>query len=62
MINTENNESVLNVVQKKEFIKNIYSKIVNLENEVEVGESLTSAVLKNVKRGKLTVYANVEKL
>lgn len=62
MINTENNESVLDVVQKKEFIKNIYSKIVNLENEVEVGESLTSAVLKNVKRGKLTVYANVEKL
>lgn len=62
MINTENNESVLDVVQKKEFIRNIYSKIVNLENEVEVGESLTSAVLKNVKRGKLTVYANVEKL
>lgn len=62
MINTENNESVLDVVQKKEFIKNIYSKIVNLENEVEVGESLTSAVLKNVKRGKLTVYANIEKL
>ena len=62
MINTENNESVLDVVQKKEFIKNIYSKIVNLENEVEVGESLTSATLKNVKRGKLTVYANVEKL
>lgn len=51
MINTENNESVLDVVQKKEFIRNIYSKIVNLENEVEVGESLTSAVLKNVKRG-----------
>lgn len=51
MINTENNESVLDVVQKKEFIRNIYSKIVNLENEVEVGESLASAVLKNVKRG-----------
>lgn len=62
MINTENNESVLDVVQKKEFIKNIYSKIVNLENEVELGESLVSAILKNVKRGKLTVYANVEKL
>ena len=62
MINTENNESVLDVVQKKEFIKNIYSKIVNLENEVELGESLTSATLKKVKRGKLTVYANVEKL
>ena len=62
MINTENNESVLDVVQKKEFIKNIYSKIVNLENEVEFSESLTSATLKNVKRGKLTVYANVEKL
>jgi len=62
VINTENNESVLDVVQKKEFIKNIYSKIVNLENEVEFGESLTSATLKNVKRGKLTVYANVEKL
>ena len=51
MINTENNESVLDVVQKKEFIKNIYSKIVNLENEVELGESLVSAILKNVKRG-----------
>lgn len=51
MINTENNESVLNVVQKKKFIKNIYSKIVNLENEVEFGESLTSATLKNVKKG-----------
>lgn len=51
MINTENNESVLDVVQKKEFIKNIYSKIVNLENEVELGESLTFATLKNVKRG-----------
>lgn len=49
MINTENNESVLDVVQKKEFIKNIYSKIVNLENEVEFGESLTSAVLKSAK-------------
>lgn len=51
MINTENNESVLDVVQKKEFIKNIYSKIVNLENEVEFGESLTSAVLKSAKSG-----------
>lgn len=51
MINTENNESVLDVVQKKEFIKNIYPKIVNLENEVELGESLVSAILKNVKRG-----------
>ena len=51
MINTENNESVLDVVKKKEFIKNIYSKIVNLENEVELGESLVSAILKNVKRG-----------
>lgn len=51
MINTENNESVLDVVQKKEFIKNIYSKIVNLENEVELGESLTFATLKKVKRG-----------
>ena len=51
MINTENNESVLDIVQKKEFIKNIYSKIVNLENEVEFGESLTSAVLKSAKKG-----------
>ena len=51
MINTENNESVLDVVQKKEFIKNIYSKIVNLENEVELVESLTFATLKKVKRG-----------
>lgn len=51
MINTENNESVLDVVQKKKFIQNLYSKIENLENEVEFGESLTSAVLKNVKRG-----------
>lgn len=51
MINTENNESVLDVVQKKEFIQNLYSKIENFENEVEFGESLTSAVLKNVKRG-----------
>lgn len=60
MINTENNESVLDVVQKKEFIKNIYSKIVNLENEVEFGESLTSATLKNVKRG--YDYQRYEKL
>lgn len=60
MINTENNESVLDVVQKKEFIKNIYSKIVNLENEVEFGESLTSATLKNVKRG--CDYQRYEKL
>lgn len=51
MINTENNESVLDVVQKKRFIQNIYSKIGNLENEVEFGMSLTSATLKNVKRG-----------
>lgn len=51
MINTENNESVLDVVQKKEFIKNIYSKIVNLENEVRFGESLTSAVLKSAEDG-----------
>ena len=51
MINTENNESVLDVVQKKKFIQNLYSKIENLENEVEFRESLTSAVLKNVKRG-----------
>ena len=51
VINTENNESVLDVIQKKEFIQNIYSKIENLENEVEFGESLTSATLKNVKKG-----------
>ena len=51
VINIENNESVLDVIQKKEFIKNIYSKNVNLENEVEFGESLTSATLKNVKKG-----------
>lgn len=50
MINTENNESVLDIVQKKEFIKNIYSKIVNLENEVEFGESLISATLKSAKK------------
>ena len=60
MINTENNESVLDVVKKKKFIKNIYSKIVNLENEVEFGESLTSATLKNVKRG--YDYQRYEKL
>ena len=51
MINTENKGSVLDVIRKKEFIKNIYSKIVNLENEVEFGESLTSAVLKSAKKG-----------
>ena len=51
MINTENNESVLDVVQKKRFIQNIYSKIGNLENEVEFGMSLTSAVLKSAEDG-----------
>lgn len=51
MINTENNESVLDIVKKKEFIKNIYSKIVNLENEVEFGESLISTTLKSAKKG-----------
>ena len=51
MINTENNESVLDVVQKKEFIQNIHSKIGNLENEVEFGESLISATLKSAKKG-----------
>lgn len=48
MINTENNESVLDVVQKKEFIKNIYSKIVNLENEVEFGKE--SDEFKNIAK------------
>lgn len=51
MINTENNESVLDVIQKKEFIQNLYSKIENLENEVEFGELLTCAVLKSAKDG-----------
>lgn len=60
MINTENKESVLDVVQKKEFIQNIYSKIGNLENEVEFGESLTSAVLKSAKSS--YYYSNCVKL
>lgn len=51
MINTENNESVLDVVQKKKIIQNLYSKIENLENEVEFGELLTCAVLKSAKNG-----------
>lgn len=49
MINTENNESVLDVVQKKEFIKNIYSKIVNLENEVELKDLLSFTILEKMK-------------
>lgn len=49
MINTENNESVLDVVQKKEFIKNIYSKIVNLENEIELKDLLSFTILEKMK-------------
>ena len=49
MINTENNESVLDVVQNKEFIKNIYSKIVNLENEVELKNLLSFAISEKMK-------------
>ena len=49
MINTENNESVLDVVQKKEFIKNVYSKIVNLENEIELKDLLSFAILEKMK-------------
>lgn len=49
MINTENNESVLDVVQKKKFIKNIYSKIVNLENEVELKNLLSFAISEKMK-------------
>lgn len=60
MINTENNKSVLDVIQKKKNIQNIYSKIGNLENEVEFGESLTSAVLKSAKSS--YYYSNCVKL
>lgn len=49
MINTENNESVLDVVQKKEFIKNVYSKIVNLENEIELKDLLSFTILEKMK-------------
>lgn len=49
MINTENNESVLGVVQKKEFIKNVYSKIVNLENEIELKDLLSFTILEKMK-------------
>ena len=49
MINTENNESVLDVVQKKEFIKNIYSKIVNLENEIELKDLFHSKISREIK-------------
>lgn len=60
MINTENNESLIEISEKKEFIQKIYSKIENLENEVEFGESLTSAVLKSAKSS--YYYSNFVKL
>ena len=49
MINTENNESVLDIVQKKEFIQNIYSKIENLENEFELKNLLSFSISEKMK-------------
>lgn len=49
MINTENNESVLDVVKKKKFIQNLYSKIENLENEVELKDLLSFTILEKMK-------------
>ena len=51
MINTENNESVLDVVQKKEFIKNIRDKF----NEGDVVKAQVVEVNKDTQKIKLSI-------
>lgn len=53
MINTENNESLIEISEKKEFIQKIYSKIENFDKEIEFHESLILAILSSIKSNRM---------